>query len=111
MNGNLAIISMGQSSLAFKAGGVDAYPVQSVEEGKATLKKLAKTYKVIFLSDDLAVELDDLLKRMLESPYPIVLPIPSEKGGNGYAYKKLQEEMENALGLDILFNENKGERK
>ena len=43
------------------------------------------------------------MKRMLETPYPVIVPIPSEKGSSGYAQKKMKEEMERALGVDILF--------
>ncbi|MDY2880452.1 MAG: V-type ATP synthase subunit F [Candidatus Borkfalkiaceae bacterium] len=103
MTGKTAIIGNGESILAFKAGGVDAYPCESTAEARETLRRIARDYGVIFLTDDLAAEMDDLLKRMAEEPYPAVVPIPSEKGSSGYAQKKMKEEMERALGVDILF--------
>jgi V/A-type H+-transporting ATPase subunit F len=103
MQGKTAIIGNLDSILAFKAGGVDAYGVQNASQAKEMLKKLAKDYAVIFITDDFAMELDDYLKRFLESAYPIVVPVPSKNGSNGYTNKKLKEQMDRALGVDILF--------
>ncbi len=104
MQGETAIIGNGDSVLAFKAGGVDAYPADDALKARETLRRLAMTYKVIFITDDLADPLDDLISRMNEQPYPVIVPIPSEGGSTGYAVKKLKEHMERALGVDILFN-------
>ena len=103
MNAKTAIIGNGDGVLAFKAGGVDAYPASDYVKARELLRKLAKTYKVIFITDDLAPQLDDLIKRMNEQAYPIVVPVPSEKGNSGYAVNRMKEQMERALGVDILF--------
>ena len=105
MQGKTAIIGNIDSILAFKAGGVDAFGVTSTQEAKDTLKKLAKNYAVIFITDDYAKELDDYLKRFLESAYPVIASVPSKNGSNGYATQKIKEEMERALGVDILFRD------
>ena len=113
MQGKTAIIGCGESVIAFKAGGVEAFPVADSAEARETLRKLAKTYKVIFITDDVASELDDLITRMNEKPYPVIVPIPSDKGENGYARRRMTEQMERALGVDILFNreDNSNARK
>ena len=54
MQGKMAIIGDSDSILAFKAGGVDAYGATDAIMAKETLKKLAKEYEVIFITDDLA---------------------------------------------------------
>lgn len=103
MQGKMAIIGDSDSILAFKAGGVDAYGATDAIVAKETLKKLAKEYDVIFITDDLAKELDEYLNRFLEKPYPIIVPVPSKNGSTGYGMQKLKDEMEAALGVDILF--------
>ena len=55
-------------------------------------------------NNDLARELDDLVTRMLENPYPIIVSVPSDKGESGYAMEKMKEQMERALGVDVLFS-------
>ena len=103
MQGKMAIIGDGDSVLAFKAGGVDAYSAENAAAAKELLRKLAKTYSIIFITEDLAAELDDLIKRMLESAYPVIIPVPGKNGSTGFAYNKMKEQMEKALGVDILF--------
>ena len=103
MKGDAAIIGYGSGVLAFKAAGVDAFTATDRIKAREILRKLAKTYKVIFITDDLAVGLNDLIVRMNETPYPIIVPIPSEKGSNGYAADRMKDQMERALGVDILF--------
>lgn len=107
MTGEIAIIGNGESVLAFKAGGVDAYFADDEKQARDLLKKLAKTYKVIFVTDDLAAAMDDLIKRMLENPYPAIVPVPVSKGGSGYARDKMKQYAETALGADILFGNEK----
>ena len=104
MNGDTAIIGNGQSVLAFKAGGVDAFVATDSAKARELLRKLAKTYKVIFITDDLAASLNDLIERMNEQAYPIVVPVPSDSGTSGFAMERMKGQMERALGVDILFN-------
>lgn len=103
MRGETAIIGNGKSVLAFKAGGVDAFTATDAVSARELLRKLAAKYKVIFITDDLAAEIDDLILRMNEQAYPVVVPIPSEKGASGYAVERMKAQMERALGVDILF--------
>ena len=100
----MAILGEGDSVLAFKAGGVDAYYASDREQAKDLLRKLAKEYAVIFITEKLAGEMDDLLNKFNQSPYPVILPVPSGDGSDGYAKAKMRERMEKALGVDILFN-------
>lgn len=103
MSGKIAIIGKGESVYAFKAAGVDAYVADGAEKARETLRRLAKEYSVIFITDDLAAKLDDLIERMNESAYPVIVPLSGENGSNGYAEGKLKERMERALGVDVLF--------
>ncbi len=104
MTDKMAILGEGDSVLAFKAGGVDAYYASDREQAKDLLRKLAKEYAVIFITEKLAGEMDDLLNKFNQSPYPVILPVPSGDGSDGYAKAKMRERMEKALGVDILFN-------
>ena len=111
MQGKTAIIGDYDSVLSFKAGGVDVYGATTALEAKETLKKIAKDYAVIFITEDYALELDDYLKRFLEQAFPIVLPVPSKNGTNGYSRQKMKQQMERALGVDILFRDENKEGK
>lgn len=108
MKGKIAIIGDGDSVLVFKAVGVDAYPVTNTEQAGELIKKLAKTYAVIFVTDVIAKQIDEIIKRYVSLPYPIIMSVPSKSGSNGYGTENIKQAMEKALGVDILFN-NKDE--
>lgn len=103
MLGKMAVIGDGDSVLAFKAGGIDAYGSENADMARSILKQIAKNYQIIFITDTLAKEIDDTIKNYVDSPYPIILPVPSKAGSNGYGMEGLKKEMERSLGVDILF--------
>ena len=107
MKGKMAIIGDGDSVLAFVAGGVDAYSAFSPESAEKLIKKLAKQYQIIFITDVLASMIDEVLERYTSMTYPIILPVPSKDGSNGYGTEKIKKAMDRALGVDILFDNEK----
>ena len=52
--------------------------------------------------------LEEEIGRYASQAYPIVVPIPSVHGGNGYGAELLRRQSERALGMDILFRGEQG---
>lgn len=102
MLGKTAIVGDGDSITVFKAAGVDAFPASDEKQAREILRKIAKDYKFIFLTEELARQTADFLKRFDEEPYPVVLAIPSKDGPTGYGAEALRLAAERALGVDIL---------
>ena len=96
MLGKTAIVGDGDSITVFKAAGVDAFPAREV------IRRIAKDYKIIFLTEEFARPLADFLKRFDEAPYPVILSVPSKNGSTGYGAEMLKEATERALGVNIL---------
>lgn len=111
MKGKMAIIGDGDSVLAFKAGGVDAFAAADAESAREILQKLAKDYKIIFITDVFAKQLDGIIQKYLKNPYPVILAVPSKNGSNGYGTECLKRAVDKALGVDILFNNDQQEGK
>ena len=105
MTGKTAIVGNGDGIMVFKAAGVDTFPAENEKKAREVLRKIAKEYKIIFLTEDLARLLTEFLQRFDETPYPVVLSIPSGQSG-GYGMEVLKTAMERALGVDILFNKD-----
>ena len=105
MIGKAAIVGNGDGIMVFKAAGVDTFPAESDKKAREVLRKIAKDYQIIFLTEDLATLLGDFLKRFDEAPYPVILTIPSGNS-EGYGMEMLKLAMERALGVDILFNKD-----
>ena len=96
MLGKTAIVGDGDSITVFKAAGVDA------KKAREVIRRIAKDYKIIFLTEEFARPLADFLKRFDEAPYPVILSVPSKNGSTGYGAEMLKEATERALGVNIL---------
>lgn len=105
MVGKAAIVGNGDGIMVFKAAGVDTFPAENEKKAREILRRIAKDYQIIFLTEDLARPLTEFLKRFDETPYPVVLSIPSGNS-EGYGMEVLKHAMERALGVDILFNKD-----
>ena len=99
----IAVLGDKDSILAFKAVGVEVFPVNEETEARETLKKLARKYSVIFVTEDIAIKINDVIERYKARPYPAVIPIPSSSGSNGYGMDSIHKNVEKAIGADILF--------
>ena len=104
MKGRMAIVGDGDSILVFKAAGVATFPAEDEKKAREVLRKVAKEYQIIFITENLAKPLSDFLKRFDEDAYPVVASIPSAGGSTGYGMEVLKSAMERALGVDILFH-------
>lgn len=106
MTGKMAIVGDGDSIMVFKAAGVATFPAEDSKKARDVLRKIAKDYSIIFLTEELAKPLSDFLKRFDEDPYPVILSVPSKSGSTGYGDELLKSAMEKALGVDILFHKD-----
>lgn len=105
MTGKTAIIGNGDGIMVFKAAGVATFPAENEKKAREILRKIAKDYQIIFLTEDLAKPLTEFLKRFDETPYPVVVSIPSGES-QGYGMEVLKNAMDRALGVDILFHDD-----
>lgn len=102
MTGKAAIIGDGNSITVFKAAGVDAFSATDEKSAREILRKIAKDYKIIFLTEEFARPLSEFLKRFDEDAYPVVLSVPSKNGSSGYGVEALRGACERALGVNLL---------
>ncbi len=98
----MAVVGPAETIMVFKAAGVEAFPAPDEKSAREVLRRVAHDYPVVFLSEEYAEPLKDLLKRFDEEAYPVVLPIPTGRE-TGYGEAFLKTSMERALGVDILF--------
>ena len=105
MLGKTAIVGNGDGIMVFKAAGVDTYPAEDEKKARELMRKLAKEYQIIFITEDLARPLTEFLKRFDEEAYPVVVSIPSGES-SGYGMEILKTAMDRALGVDILFHKD-----
>ena len=99
----IAVMGDADSVLGFKALGLDVFPVESVDEAKSTLRRLAKdSYAIVYLTEQLAVHMDEELNRYKDELTPAVILIPGKEGSLGVGMANVKRAVERAVGADIL---------
>ena len=99
----IAVLGDPDSVLGFKALGLDVFPVESVDEAKSTLHRLAKeSYAVVYLTEQLAIHMDEELARYKDELTPAVILIPGKEGSLGIGMANVKKSVERAVGADIL---------
>lgn len=90
------------SVLPFKGLGIDIYPVDDLEEAAQQLQEMAEDYGVIFLTERLIEQLESIIRQYEELPTPAIIPIPSSTGSLGIGMARIQQNVEKAVGMNIL---------
>lgn len=99
----VAVVGDKDSILAFKALGVDVYPVLDEEESRKTIDRLARdNYGVIFITEQEASKIPETIARYNRIMTPAVILIPSNQGSLGIGLARIQDNVEKAVGSNIL---------
>lgn len=99
----IAVIGDWESVMGFRALGLDTYPVTSPEEARRKIRELAQSdCAVIYLTEQLAKDLGDVLNHYKDAIRPAIILIPGQKGSLGIGKQNIQEAIERAVGADIL---------
>lgn len=101
----IAVIGGAETVIGFKALGLEVCPVANAEEGREALRHLTRDsedYAIIYLEENLAVELQREVDRYKDSPKPAIILIPGREGSLGLGQSALKAAVERAVGSDIL---------
>ncbi len=99
----IAVIGDKDSVLAFKALGLDVYTVNHGDEARKTVDSLAANqYGIIFITEDIASLIEETISRYDKEPVPAIILIPSNQGTLNIGMDRIQENVEKAIGTNIL---------
>lgn len=99
----IAVVGDWESVMGFRALGLDTYPVSAPEEAREKIHQLAKTdCAVIYMTEQLAEKLPDVLERYKDELRPALILIPGRDGSLGIGKNNIQRAIERAVGADIL---------
>ncbi len=105
MAGNYQIAAIGDkdSVLGFRALGLTVFPVESVDEARRTLHHIAReNYAVVYLTEQLASQMEADIARYKDALTPAVILIPGKDGCLGLGMSNIKKAVERAVGADIL---------
>lgn len=99
----IAVVGDWESVMGFRALGLDTYPVTDAEQARSKIRELAKTdCAVIFLTEQLAKDMNDVIARYKDELRPAIILIPGRDGSLGIGKDNIQRAIERAVGADIL---------
>lgn len=98
----IAVLGDRSSAMGFKALGLDTHFVETAEEARRTLHRLAKEdYAIIYVTEQLAADIPGDIARYQTAVTPAVILIPGKTGSLGLGAQALQSAVERAVGADI----------
>lgn len=99
----IAVIGDKASVLGFKALGLAVFPVDTLEEAKTILHRLAKEdYAVIYLTETYGAGMTAELTHYKDELKPAIILIPGREGSLGIGKNNIRKAIERAVGTDIL---------
>lgn len=99
----VGVIGDKDSVLAFKALGIDVFPVVEPEEAKKVIDRLAvNNYAVIFVTEQVAKNIEETIERYNKQMLPAVILIPSNQGTLNIGMQRISDNVEKAVGVNIL---------
>ena len=101
----IGVIGDRDSVLLFKAVGLDVFFEDDGEHANRTLHRLAREgYATVFVTEKLFSACAETIEEYKGQAYPAIVPIPDNAGSSGLGEKMLRQNVEKAVGMDILSN-------
>ncbi len=99
----IGVVGDKDSITAFKAVGVDVYPVITKEEARKTVDMMANEgYGIIFVTEQMANIIEETIERYNRELLPAIILIPSNQGSLGIGLSKINQYVEKAIGSNIF---------
>lgn len=99
----IGVVGDKDSILAFKALGIDVFPVLDSDEARKIVDTLAaKKYGVIFITEQVAKDLYETIERYNRELLPAIILIPNNQGTLNIGMQRINDNVEKAVGVNIL---------
>ncbi|WP_067836241.1 V-type ATP synthase subunit F [Amphibacillus sediminis] len=103
MDHKIAVVGDKDSVLPFKILGFDVFASPTAQKARETIDSLAQqNYGVIYLTEAMAKEIPDTIKRYDAEVQPAIILIPNHKGSLNIGKNRIEENVEKAVGQNIL---------
>ena len=103
----MGVVGERDAVLAFRALGMRVIAVSTPEETTAALHRLAVAgTPIIFITETCAAAVPEALSKYKTMPQPAVIPIPGATGSNGFGAARVRDNVEKAIGANILFDQD-----
>lgn len=99
----IGIVGNRDAILPFRMIGFETFPVTDPQQAINTLRMLARDdFGIIYLTEDIATEIPDTISYYDSQLTPAVILLPTHKGSIGLGLQRVQDNVEKAVGQNIL---------
>ena len=101
----IGVIGGRETVMGFKALGLEISPVDSVDEARQALRRLAKpeeAYAILYVEETFARDMAADIDKYKDLPTPAIILIPGREGSLGLGQSALQAAVERAVGTNIM---------
>ncbi|NLN47690.1 MAG: V-type ATP synthase subunit F [Clostridiales bacterium] len=100
----IGVIGDKDTILGFKVLGISVFPTTDAKEASRIVRQLSKdNYAIIFITEQLAKDMDETIDEYKQSVMPAIILIPNNQGALGIGMDGVKKSVEKAIGADILF--------
>lgn len=100
---DIAIISDKEEVVLFNAIGIKTTKVSSVEEVEKAIYELSSNdCKIIYISEKLYLSIPETIEKYRHVTFPMLIPLPIGDEKMNVGRKKIKENVEKAIGIDIF---------
>ena len=108
MSSGIAAVGDRGTVMIWRAIGAETVFCDTKEETERAVKKLAnRDFAIIYITENCAKMIPDLIEKYIMKKTPAIIPIPGKEGKTGFSEEALHKVVEKAIGADILFKEEK----
>ncbi len=104
----IAVIGDRDSVMLFNALGIKAIYVDTAQQTERAIHQLAHAgCAVIYITEQAAALAGEAISSYKTQPFPAIIPIPNRTGSTGLGMQGVKDNVEKAIGADILFGEGR----
>ncbi|SEF72243.1 V/A-type H+-transporting ATPase subunit F [Caloramator fervidus] len=99
----IGVVGEKDAAVAFLSLGMTVKGVDTPEEAQRAIDEMAREgYGLIFVTETIAKEIDETIERYKNNFLPAIILIPGVNGSLGIGLQKIKNNVEKAVGVDIL---------
>lgn len=103
MSYKVAVVGDKDSIMPFQILGFDIFACRTGQQARAIIRQLEiEQYGVIYVTEQLAAEITDTVAYYRTKSVPALILIPNYKGTLNIGLSNIQENVEKAIGTNIL---------
>ncbi len=99
----IGVVGERDASLPFLSLGMTVKSVETPEDAAKAVDDMAREgYGVIYITETMAKDIEETIKRYETQVVPAIILIPGSNGSLGIGLQKIKDNVEKAVGVDIL---------